>query len=191
MGRICKAAALVGVGLLGLGVHSAQAQDIAESAAMNSHSSIAAHSAKAASAKIPSSTKQAPSTSNSSIATHSPKAPFITTVSPANQSPSSFLVARSGPPLDAVNRKDFEDNAGKEAGKLLLRSTPSGAEVFINDRLVGRTPLLMLIAPGKYEIDMRGPRQESGHTTVGLMPKETQIVAIRLNQRYPTNISIR
>jgi hypothetical protein len=93
--------------------------------------------------------------------------------------------------LDEKNRQDFADNAGEKAGKLLLRSVPSGAEIFINDLFVGRTPQLMVIAPGKYNIDMRGPRQESEHSTVGVMPKETQTVLVRLNQKYPASVPIR
>jgi hypothetical protein len=100
-------------------------------------------------------------------------------------------MARTGPSPEEVNRKGFEDNAGQTAGKLLLRSVPSGADIFVNDLLVGHTPLLMVIAPGKYEIEMRGPRQESGHSTAGVMPKETETVVINLNQRYPAKISTR
>jgi len=159
---ICTAAALVG--LFGLGFGSAQGQDVAESALM---------------------------TSNSTIASQSAKAPAPTIAAPTSKASSPYLVARSGPTPEEVNRRDFEDNAGKDAGKLLLRSIPTGAEVFLNDRLVGRTPLLMLVAPGKYTIDMRGPRQQSGHSVVGLMPKQTQTVAIDLKQRYPTSISVR
>jgi len=84
----------------------------------------------------------------------------------------------------------FEEKAGEDAGKLLLRSTPSGAEIFIDDQRVGRTPLLMIISPGKYKIDMLGLRQESGHVTVGVAPKETQTVLINLNPRYPTKITM-
>ena len=67
----------------------------------------------------------------------------------------------------------------------------SGAEIFIDDLLVGRSPLLIVIAPGKYTIDMRGPRQESGRSTVGVMPSETQTVVINLNEKYPTSVTIR
>jgi hypothetical protein len=162
MRRICKIAVLVA--LLGLGSYTSRAQDIAESAALTSHSSMAAHSAKV---------------------------PSRTIATPEKQSPSAHLMARTGPSPEEANRKVFEDSAGERAGKLLLRSVPSGADVFVNDLLVGRTPLLMVIAPGKYEIDMRGPRQESGHSTAGVMPKETETIVINLNQRYPAKISTR
>jgi hypothetical protein len=60
---------------------------------------------------------------------------------------------------------------------------PSGADIFINDLLVGRTPLLMVITPGPYKIEMRGARDDSGHANVGVMPKATRTLEIDLKQR--------
>lgn len=154
-----------------------QAQAATESATLNAHSAMAAQSIKPPAFPT--------------IRTGTGAAPADQAASAAKQAASPHLMARTGPPLDELNRKDFEDNAGDRAGKLLLRSAPAGAEIFINDRLVGSTPLLMVIAPGKYSIDMRGPRLESGHSNIGVMPKETQTVLINLNQRYPTSVSAR
>jgi hypothetical protein len=128
--------------------------------------------------------------SNSSIAAHSMKAPPLSMASPAKDDKSAYMIAPNGPSREEVNRKDFEDNAGPNAGRLLLRSVPTGADIFINDRLVGRTPLFIVIAPGKYTIAMRGTRQDEGQKVIGLMPKETQTVVITLKQRYPSSIVI-
>jgi hypothetical protein len=117
--------------------------------------------------------------------------PSSTAPSSAKQSASPHLVATDGPPPDVANRKEFEDNAGEKAGKLLLRSVPTGADVFVNDLLVGQTPLLIVIAPGAYKVEMRGGRDESGRATAGVMPKQTSTVAIELKQRYPSSISLR
>ena len=157
---------------------SAKAQDIAETATVTSHTAAVGSAIKLPPLVLPDPAKNG---SNS---------PTSTLASPANGS-SPHLVARTGPPPDEVNRKDFEDNAGEKAGKLLLRSVPTGADIFVNDRLVGRTPLLMVVAPGKYKIDMRGPREGFGHSTVGVMPKETETVVINLSQRYPISVSSR
>lgn len=100
----------------------------------------------------------------------------------------AFMIARKGPPPEEVNRKKLEENAGPNGGKLLLRSVPSGADVFVNGRLIGQTPMLVVVAPGRYKIEMRGPRQESGMETVGLIPKATQTVVIQLKQRYPSQV---
>ncbi len=101
---------------------------------------------------------------------------------------SAFMIAPKGPPPEEVNRKRLEDNAGPNGGKLLLRSTPSGADIFINGRLVGHTPMLLVVAPGTYKVSMRGPRQEFGSKTVGLIAKDTQTVFIPLQQRYPSQV---
>lgn len=149
--------------VLGLSAHCVQAQTMAESAATNS---------------------------GSSIATQGSKAPSLTMPSPEKQSASPHLLARNGPPPEELNRKEFEDHAGEKGGKLLLRSVPSGADIFIDGLIVGRTPLLMIMAPRKYKIDMRGTREDWGHASVGLMPKETRTVVINLSERYPAGISI-
>jgi PEGA domain-containing protein len=167
MRKTCQCTLLVI--LIGLGAHCLRAQAATEAAILNSNSAAASQNAKP------------------------PTFPSISAAAdgPSSSTSSPHLVAHSGPPPDEVNRKDFEDNAGDRAGKLLLRSVPTGAEVFINDLLVGRTPMLMVIAPGKYKVEMRGPRQESGHSSVGVLPKETQTVLINLSQRYPTTVSVR
>jgi hypothetical protein len=162
MRGICKAVFLLG--LFGLSIQVLQAQAIAESAVLNSHSSITAQSTKPRS---------------------------FPTATPTKQSKSPYITEHPGPSKAEVNRKDFEDNAGEKAAKMLLRSVPSGASIFINGLSVGQTPLLMVIAPGKYKVDMVGPRQQSGHSTVGIMPKETQTVLINLKERYPTSVLIR
>ena len=138
--------------------------------------------------------------SSSGMSAQAAKAPAFTLASPAKPSvpfqssvkrtSSQHILERSGPPPDEVNRREFEDQAGEQGGKLLLRSVPSGADVFINDLLVGRTPLLIAMAPGPYKIDMRGARDDSGHANVGVMPKATRTVAIDLKQRYPSSILI-
>jgi len=156
--------ALAMLGLLGFGAITAQAQAMAESGTLTSNSAVGAQSAK---------------TLSTTLAT------------PAVQSSSPHLPARTGPPPSELNRKDFEDNAGENAGRVLFRSVPESAEIFINDFVVGRTPLLLVIAPGKYKIEMRGPRQETGRTTLGVLPKETQTIVINLKQRYPASVSIR
>ena len=102
-----------------------------------------------------------------------------------------LLVAPSGPPPDEANRKIFEENAGKDAGKVLFRSVPSGASVFLNHRLVGNTPLLLFLAPAKYDVEMRGARQASGHGVLAVTPKRSQTVVIDMSQRYPSSVSLR
>jgi hypothetical protein len=107
------------------------------------------------------------------------------------QSKSSHIADRGGPPADEVNRKALEQRAGSDGGKLLLRSVPSGAKVFVEGAFVGRTPLLLIVAPGKYKIQMRGQREAFGERAVGVAAKETQEITLTLAARYPEHVAAR
>src|SRR5512146_833420 len=53
-----------------------------------------------------------------------------------------------------ANRRALEDKAGKDAAKLMLRSIPSDAYVRLDGKIVGRTPLLLVIPPHQYKLTM-------------------------------------
>jgi hypothetical protein len=105
--------------------------------------------------------------------------------------------APAPPPSEAVtaaaNLRDLEHRAGKDSAKLNLKSTPAKASVLIDGKLVGRTPLLVTLAPGSYNVEMQGPRMESGKQAVELHPLESRDVELRLSAppRYPTHIELR
>jgi hypothetical protein len=110
---------------------------------------------------------------------------------PQAQSKSPHVADSGGPPADEVNRKALEQRAGSDRGKMLLRSVPNGAQVFVDGAFVGHTPLLLIAPPGKYKIQMRGPREALGECTVGLAAKETQEIALTLAARYPDHVAAR
>ena len=60
----------------------------------------------------------------------------------------THLPARSGPAAEEVNRRALENHAGKDAAKLMLRSTPSKGSVRINGKVVGKTLCFWLLLPG-------------------------------------------
>ncbi len=100
------------------------------------------------------------------------------------------IASPSGPPPEVTNRKALEERAGKNPCKLLLRSTPSAAQVFVDGAFVGESPLLLMVPPGKYQIEMRGHRLEFGQSSVDLLPRETREVALSLTTRYPTRVTV-
>jgi len=104
-------------------------------------------------------------------------------------SSSPHLVASYGPPPDQTNRKALEASAGKDAGKLLLRATPVEAQIWVDGKIVGKTPLLLVLAPGKYQIEMRGSRGQTGKSSVALLPRETRELAVQLDQLYPGRVT--
>jgi hypothetical protein len=93
-------------------------------------------------------------------------------------------------PSQEENRRNLEAKSGKNAGKLMIRSSPGEAQIWIDGKPVGKTPLLLIIASGKYEIELRGPRGETAQTEVALFPKETRELNIRLELRYPTRVML-
>jgi hypothetical protein len=149
--------------LVSISSQLARAQAIVEAAGATTNSGTAASSVKSA------------------------KAPSIDTA----KATSSHLVAPAGPPADEANRKALEDQAGADAGKLMLHSVPSGAQIFINGLFVGRTPLLLVVPPGKYKLEMRGQRQDYGKRNIGLLPHETQDIIVTLGVLYPGRVSTR
>ena len=104
--------------------------------------------------------------------------------------PSPYIPAGEGPRLDEVNRKALEQRAGKDAAQVLLQSVPSEAMIHIGGMLVGRTPLLLIVPPGKYKVEMRGKREEIGESLIDLSPNETQRLTLTLALRYPSSISV-
>jgi PEGA domain len=109
---------------------------------------------------------------------------------PAAPKSAPHLVIPAGPPPEVTNREGLERSAGKDAGKLLLRSTPGSARVWVNGAFVGDTPMLLIVAPGKYQVEMRGQRLESAGQTVALLPRETREVVLKMAVLYPTTVSI-
>lgn len=99
------------------------------------------------------------------------------------------LIVSSGPPPQETNVREFQAQAGKDAGKVLLRATPNQAQIWVNGKIVGKTPLLLVLAPGKYEVEMRGARGETGKSTVALLPRETRELVVNLHSLYPARVT--
>src|SRR5580700_2249748 len=116
-----------------------------------------------------------------------PATPANTVEDPAKP---QHLAPPLGPPPDLANRQALEQHAGKNACKLLLRSTPNAAQIYVDGAFVGESPLLLIVSPGKYQIEMRGRRLEFGERAVDLLPRETREVALSLTSRYPTRVTV-
>lgn len=130
-------------------------------------------------------------TSVSSAIAASPKPMVMPKVQPSNvPSGSAHLLSYPAPPPQETNRRDLEAKAGKNPGKLLIRSTSEEAQVWIDGKPIGSTPLLLIVAPGKYVIELRGQRAETARTEIALLPKETRELNIRLELRYPTRVTL-
>jgi hypothetical protein len=81
--------------------------------------------------------------------------------------------------------------AGQDAAKLLLRSEPSGAHVWIDGLFIGKTPVLLFLAPGKHRMEIHGPRQKFALRILEISPREISDLVVKLTVRYPTNVIVR
>jgi len=90
----------------------------------------------------------------------------------------------------AANRKALEQRAGKNASKLMLRSSPTDAYVKIDGKPVGNTPILLVVSPGQYDVVMDGKRMDHAEQKIDLLPKETREFLLPLKQLYPTTVQV-
>jgi hypothetical protein len=88
------------------------------------------------------------------------------------------------------NRRALEAKAGKDAAKVMLRSQPDGAWVLIDGKGVGKTPLLLILAPGVYKVEMHITQREPSQQRVDVLAKETREVLLTLPARYPTHVEV-
>lgn len=93
--------------------------------------------------------------------------------------------------VEERNRRALEQSAGEDGARLLLRSVPSKARVWVNGKLVGSTPLLLILAPGTYRVAMGDESLGTAKQGVSLLPKETQETALALVPRYRRQVRLR
>ena len=124
------------------------------------------------------------------IVTSEVKSPAVVIATPGHEPGSPHLLATTGPPAEEANRRNLEENAGRDPANILLRSSPTGAQIYVNGALVGHTPLLLSVAPGKYKVEMRDQRDDSAERTIGLMARDTQEITLVLSARYPSHVSL-
>jgi hypothetical protein len=135
--------------------------------------------------------ESAGATSTSAAAAVQAKRVVIVPAVPAtDKNASAHLAAQAGLPPDVVNRRALEQRAGQDAGKLLLRSHPAVARVWVDGAFVGSTPMLLILPPGKFKVELRGPRSEYAVRAVDLLPRETREIALTLAIRYPTRATV-
>jgi PEGA domain len=128
---------------------------------------------------------------SATTATSAKQLGFPATNLPQNTNKSPHLANTQGPPPEVTNRQTLEQKAGPDAGKLLLRSVPTGSQIWIDGAYVGNSPMLLILAPGKYQVEMRGKRSERASRAVDLLPRETRELSVPLTARYPTSVSVR
>ena len=142
----------------------------------------------AAGARAQAIAEAAGTTSVAASATAAAKPVVMPNLPGAAATTSQHLIASGAPPAQETNVRDLQAKAGKDAGKVLLRATPAASQIWVNGKIVGKTPLLLVLAPGKYQVEMRGARGETGTSTIDLLPRETREVQLKLQSLYPARV---
>ncbi|RTH04126.1 S-layer protein [Thermus scotoductus] len=88
-----------------------------------------------------------------------------------------------------TTRLDVRLNPVSRTGILLLESSPTGAEVYVNGTLRGRTPLRLVLEEGTYQVELKAPGYEPYRATVRVeRGRETRVSAtlrpIRTGELY-------
>jgi hypothetical protein len=96
---------------------------------------------------------------------------------------------RVGEAAAAANRQALQERAGANAARVLLRSTPDHAQVWIDTRFVGSTPFELKLAPGHHDIMMKAPDMASLHQEIELQGKQTREVMMMFKAPPPPSDS--
>lgn len=88
-----------------------------------------------------------------------------------------------------TTRLDVRLNPVSRTGTLLLESSPTGAEAYVNGTLRGRTPLRLVLEEGTYQVELKAPGYEPYRATVRVeRGRETRVSAtlrpIRTGELY-------
>ena len=155
---------LCGIVLLAFGCRPVHSQSTVEAAGTNAQSSAATNMMKSPNVPL------VPSSAGPAL---SPHVPVASVLHP-----------------EEINRRALAQHAGTDASKLLVRSTLPESSIWIDGKLVGKVPMLLVVPPGKYLIELVGPHAERTSCVVALLPRETRELTLKLLTRYPARVTM-
>jgi hypothetical protein len=107
------------------------------------------------------------------LATRLKDKPVVVNASPAGAGSASVPAAKGS--ANKTTEKEQTDLAN-----LLLQSVPEGAEVFLNDRLVGMTPSRLSVPPGEYKVLFRKPGYKEYQRTITVLKRSDLTISYEL-----------
>ncbi|MGA2475952.1 MAG: PEGA domain-containing protein [Terriglobia bacterium] len=88
------------------------------------------------------------------------------------------------------NRAAFAKAAGEGGGTLRFASDPSDAAVFVDGRLVARTPAEITVPPGKHAIEVTRPDRDQWFEQATVAKGQTLDISAKLVNPYPSVITL-
>ena len=104
--------------------------------------------------------------------------------------PLQLQTDEESPNAESSDSPAKEDQAVTGPGKLLVRSKPTGALVWIDGKPAGTTPLLVALDPGKYSIEVRGSRMAAAKQEITLKANESRKLLLQVKPRYPRTVKL-
>jgi len=72
------------------------------------------------------------------------------------------------------------------SGTLVVNSTPQGAQLYLNGRFVGSTPVTVRVTPGRQDVELRLAGYETYRTSVNVNPGQTVNINATLERTRPS-----
>ena len=88
------------------------------------------------------------------------------------------------------NRAALAKEAGESGGTLRLASDPSDAAIYVDGRLVARTPAEVKLPPGKHQIEITRPDRERWLEQATVVKGQTVNLSGKLENLYPSVITL-
>jgi hypothetical protein len=89
-----------------------------------------------------------------------------------------------------MNLQFFQDHAGPDAAQVTVHTVPDHAQVWIDGKFVGQTPLDLKLAPGHHQLLVRAPNMQESTREFDLTAKQTQSIDLPLKSSYQSQVVI-
>lgn len=91
-------------------------------------------------------------------------------------------------PGQTVNINATLERTRPSTGTLVVNSSPQGAQVYVDGRFVGNTPLSIFINPGRTDVEIRLDGYDTYRTSVVINPGQTVTINATLNPQRRTGV---
>ncbi len=89
-----------------------------------------------------------------------------------------------------MNLQFFQDHSGPDAAQVSVHTAPDHAQVWIDGKFVGPTPVDLKLAPGHHRLLVRAPNMQESTREFDLTAKQTQSIDLPLKSSYQSQIAI-
>jgi len=89
-----------------------------------------------------------------------------------------------------TNRQFFQSHSGPDAAQIAVHTVPDHAQVWIDAKYLGPTPLDLKLAPGHHQVLVRAPNMQESVREFDLTAKQTQSIDLPMKSSYQNQVTI-